>query len=246
MTIYKTILSKEKLLELPSEESSLFLGLAHLSNEIVALTKLVIWTHDFSSDNEAIGDGQTAICLMMIKLMSGKLKEGYNLITKKFFGTKLSLAYDEFLPNECKGILKELNRYFNKHNAVDHVRNNYAFHYTPENLSLAIPNTQEDLVLYFEEGRQDNNLNYFAEVIANRALLQSLEYGNDQEAFDRLITETTKIASWLLEVSSHIMGSFILKHGKDILESGIEEVHFDSLPRSNSVKIPWFIDNSTK
>ena len=245
MTIYKATLSKNKLLELPADESSLFLSLAHFSNEIIALTKLVIWSHDFSSEDEAATDGQTALSLMLIKLMSGKLKEGYNLITKKFFGTELSRKYESFLPDESKEVLNQLKRYFGKRNTIDYVRNNYAFHYTLENIISAIPNTPEELTFYFETGRQENTLNYFAEAIANRALLQSLGYESNQEAFNQLITETTQVAGWLLEVSSFVMGSFILMHKDGIMQSGIQEVYFDKLPHLNNIKIPWFVDTSS-
>jgi hypothetical protein len=182
---------------------------------------------------------------MLIKLLSGKLKEGYDLLTRKFFGTKLSLEYEQSLPEECKEILARLKRYFSKHNAISHVRNNYAFHYTPDELNAALPNTPEDLVLYFEVGRQENTLNYFAEAITNRALLQSLGYRDDHEAFDQLVTESTEVAGWILQISSYLMGSFILRHKSGIMEGGIAEVSFDKkLPSSNNIRIPWFTDNS--
>jgi hypothetical protein len=146
MTIYKTKFSKKRLLDLPADECTLFLSLAHLSNEIVALDKLIIWSFDLSSENEAVGDGQTALCFMLIKLLSGKLKEGYNLLIKKFFGTKLSHEYEQFLPDECEETLARLKQYFSKSNAINHVRNNYAFHYTLDELNEALPNTPEDLM----------------------------------------------------------------------------------------------------
>jgi hypothetical protein len=45
MTIYKAKFSKERLLELPADECTLFLSLAHLSNEIIALDKLILWSY---------------------------------------------------------------------------------------------------------------------------------------------------------------------------------------------------------
>jgi hypothetical protein len=245
MTIYKVKFSKEKLRELPADECALFLSLAHLSNEIVALDKLIIWSYDFSSENEATTDGQIALCMMLIKLLSGKLKEGYELLTKKFFGTKLSREYEQSLPDEGKEILSRLKRYFSTRNSISFVRNNYAFHYSPDELNTALPSTPEDLVLYFEEGRQENTLNYFAEAIANRALLQSLGYRDDHEAFDQLINESTEVAGWILDISSFLMGSFILRYRSGIMEGGIEKVSFDGkLPLSSDIRIPWFTDNS--
>ncbi len=245
MTIYKVKFSKEKLSELPADECALFLSLAHLSNEIVALDKLIIWSFDFTTDDEAISNGQSVLTMMLIKILSGKLKEGYDLLTKKFFGTKLSREYEHSLPEDCKDSLVNLKRYFSNRNAINTVRNNYAFHYAPDELKAALPNTPEDLFLYFEEGQQGNTLNFFADAIANHALLKSLGYKDDREAFNQLIKESTDVASWILNISSSLMGNFVLRHRSGIIEGDLEEVSFDkNLPLSRNIIIPWFTDNS--
>ena len=47
MTIYRTTFAKESLLELPEEERKIFLGLAHITNEIKGFQKLLLWSSDF-------------------------------------------------------------------------------------------------------------------------------------------------------------------------------------------------------
>jgi hypothetical protein len=237
-------ISKERLQELPVDERALFLSLAHLSNEIIALQKLILWSYDVSSENESINNGHVAMSLMLIKLLSGKLKEGHNLLKKKFFGTKISRSYAQSLSDKCKETLVQLKRYFGNRNVIDVVRNNYAFHYTPEELNAALPKIPEDLILYIEKEGKGNNLHYFAEVIANRALLQSLGKQDEFEAFMHLIGESTRIADWLLTISDAIMNEFLQRHISDIWESNAIEVYFDKLPSFNDISIPWFTDNS--
>jgi hypothetical protein len=111
-------------------------------------------------------------------------------------------------------------------------------------LPIVRPLFNLSIILYFEEGKQGNTLNYFAEAIANRALLLSLGFKDDRKAFEQLITEITEVASWILEVSDVIMSGFILRHKDGIIEGGITEVYFDKLPTSKSIKIPWFTDNT--
>lgn len=245
MTIYMAKISKKRLQELPVDERTLFLSLAHLCNEIIALEKLILYSYDISSENETINNGQVAMSLMLIKLLSGKLKEGYKLLKKKFFGTKISRDYAQSLSDECKETLAQLKRYFdNSNNAIHIVRNNYAFHYSPDELNTAFPNIPEDLILYVEKEGQGNNLHYFAEVIANRALLQSLGKEDEFEAFKQLIAESTKIAGWLLNISNAIMNEFLKRHINGIWEGNATEVYFDKLPSFNDISIPWFTDNS--
>jgi hypothetical protein len=151
MKIYISKISKEVLERVPADECAIFLSLAHLSNEIIGLEKLVLWSYDLSSDNKAIANGQVTLSLMLIKLLSGKLKEGYKLIKNKYYSTEFSREYEKILSNKHKDTLDLLKRYFSKRNIIDNVRNNYAFHYTPDGLRAALPNINEDLLLYIEE-----------------------------------------------------------------------------------------------
>jgi hypothetical protein len=150
---------------------------------------------------------------------------------------------EKILSNKHKDTLDLLKRYFSKRNIIDNVRNNYAFHYTPDGLRAALPNINEDLLLYIEESGKGNNLNYFAEVIANRALLQSIEKEDEFEAFKQLAKETINISELLLKASEGIMEAFLRRYKKDIWEGNAEEVYFDKLPSFGDICIPWFTDN---
>ncbi|MEA3459439.1 MAG: hypothetical protein U9R11_01990 [Chloroflexota bacterium] len=245
MTVYAARLSKAQLQSVPPEERSLFLSIAHLVNEINALHKLVLWASDFSSGNEVEVHGQVSLTLMLLKLLAGKLKEGHKLLRKRFYGTAVSRDYEPSLRQEGRDALAEIKKYFGRsNNNVNYIRNNYAFHYSPDELDAVLPHVPEDLELYVESGGSANNLYYFAEVLAGRALLRSMGASDDQAAYRQLVEEIPKVARWFAVVCDSLMTEFLRRHAGGIWEGKAVEVPLGELPPLLGVRLPWFTDTS--
>lgn len=135
MNIYRGRLNKAELLSLPDHERKLFCAIAHLQNEINILLRAVLWSSDFSSDNEAEIQGQVSTSLFFVKLLAGKLREGWTLLEKFFFSHKsLSNDFRAHASLKQKEALEALSRYFGKANVIHDVRTDFAFHYSPEDL----------------------------------------------------------------------------------------------------------------
>lgn len=113
MYVYRGRLNKAEVLRLPDHERTLFCAIAHLQNEISILLRAVLWSSDFSSDNQAEIQGQISTSLFFVKLLAGKLREGWTLLEKFFFRYQ-SLSSD-FLAHanpKQKAALEALSRYF--------------------------------------------------------------------------------------------------------------------------------------
>jgi hypothetical protein len=242
MTVYKAKFNKVTLETLPARERSLFLALAHLANEIRALEKLVLWSGQLESQNDAQVSGQTSLMFMFLKLLAGKLKEGHKLLQKGFFGTGISRDYK--LSKEAQDALGEIKNYFDRRNTIHRVRNKFAFHYSPDEMDRVLPGLPDELEVYIQEEGSANNLYYFAEVLANRALLRSIQVEDDQNAYHQLMEEIVKVTHWFTIVCDALMTEFLRRHIDGIWEGHAEEVSFNDLPLFQSVQIPWFTDTS--
>lgn len=177
MRVYNVKLSKDALLGVPENERTFFLSLAHLANEINALQKLVLWSCDFSSQNPAFDKGQTALSFMLLKLLAGKLNEANELLQKKFHGLSVSRDYEPSLSEEARDALSKIKSYFGRENLIHKVRKNYAFHYSPDELAAVLPSVSEDIDLYIDSAERIlKNLYYFAEVLANTAMLSGIDH----------------------------------------------------------------------
>jgi hypothetical protein len=135
MKVFRAKINKEKLLEIPEIERNLFVSLAHLQNEIRFSLYGVAWTHDFSSTNEAVVQSQIAFNFFYLRILAGKLHEGWQVLQKYFFPTKsLSIEFNSNGSKEGLEALKALKKYFSSQNAISEIRNNLSFHYNPTDL----------------------------------------------------------------------------------------------------------------
>lgn len=245
MKIYRARLCKEALLKIPPEESQLFLALAHLQNEISYLQRSVLWTSDFSSDNEAEVHGQLCLSFFFTKLLAGKLNEGWQLLQSHFSNNRtLSEGFHDRGSEIGVEALKDLRKYFGKSNIIHNVRNNYTFHYSPEDFINAAKDVPDDLDMYIEKGTNANSLYYFAEVLANRAMINSIDPEDIVSANQKFNAEVTKVAQLFSRFGQAFLQDIIKQHAPEIWEDRAVKVEFEDLPDFSTTQIKWFSDTS--
>lgn len=245
MNIYRGRLNKAEVLRLPDHERKFFCAIAHLQNEISILLRAVLWSSDFLSDNETEIQGQISISLFFVKLLAGKLREGWTIIEKFFFSHK-SLSSD-FLAHanpKQKEALEALSRYFGKGNVIHDVSTDFAFHYSPEDLDAVLGATPDELDLYIEEEGNTNSLYYCAEVLANRAALDRVNVPNGEEATDRFVGEVVTVAEKFTHFGQAFMSYVIKRQGQSIWQEPAKLVQFSRLPSFSEMRFPWFADTT--
>ncbi len=242
MKIFVAKLSKEKLKLAPPAERSFFLVMAHLVNEINALNKLIFWSHEYPTQNSAEKNGEVSLTFILLRLLAGKLNEGNELLRKKFYGSKISKDYAPALSQKGQEALNQIKRYFSGTNCVTHIRNNYAFHYSPEELDAVLPTVPEELEIYVSDGGGANTLYYFAEVLANRAILRTIDDKDGYSAYKKLVKDLPMVAGWFINFAESLLVEFISKYEENIWDGFAEEVQFDTLPSITDIKIPWFTE----
>ncbi len=243
LLIYRARLDQAGLNEMPKSERRLLVVLCHAANEVNAMHKLILWSSDFGSENEAVSKGQVALSLLLTKVLAGKLKEGWLLLTHHFFGTSISKEYEASLSRKAKQALAELKRYFGKRNTIDIIRSNYAFHYSADETDRALLSVEEDLDFYAHENGA-NTLYFFAELAANRALLDHLQLDDWMQAFEVLIGDVVRVGGLYLSVVEAILRELLTRHRSGVWQNGVEEIEIPTAPGFLDVRIPWFTDTS--
>jgi hypothetical protein len=241
--IYRSRIKKDSLLQVPSGERSFFLALAHLANEMNAIHKFLLWVSRTAVASQAKQQGRTTYEMLLLLLLAGKLKEGWELLSTGFF-SGLSKTYEPKMRSEPKQALRHLKRYFGSRNDVDLIRNRFAFHYSPDEVDAILPEVDEQLDLYVERGGSANNLYYFAEALAGRALLKALDETDHLGAYKRLYTELPQLAAKLLLVADGLIDVFLQRHASGLWEGHAEEITLEELPGILCIQIPWFTDPS--
>jgi len=237
--------SKSQLESLSADEQALFLTVAHIMNEINALLRAAVWSDNRSSQVQAEGDGQVTLTLLFLRLLAGKLNEAWDVLHDRYFGSALSMPYDAMLSEDGRAALATLKRYFSHtKNNVTEIRNNYAFHYSPDDMSRVLPLISDDLVSYMQRAGAHNNLFYFAEVVAAEALFTSIGLPNNSASLDKLVAELIDLAAAFARFFGDVMGAFIEKLGPKAWQDEAKVVEFEQLPKFDDVHIPWFTDGS--
>lgn len=244
MRIHRVPISKTKLDAIPEYERAFYIQIGHLGNELNMLNKLLL----YSSQNIRALDGvqneaQTSQTLLIVKILAGKLYEGWELTKRAFFGTKISNEYDTHLEEDAKVALEKLKQYFGKQNLINTVRNQYAFHYSPKGIVKQINRMLDtaDMHIYLAK-ISANCLYHISEVIINYAMLESIEPGNHKAAMDRLAKETLDVTSWFTDFIGGCMIVLTQRYlGKTLEELGAVEIEVPTPPRFDEVEIPYFL-----
>lgn len=244
--VFNAKLNKKFLKSISKDERAFIFAMVHFSNEMNALNKLLLWTSRTPSPNRAEVLGRLTYQFMFIRYFAGKLFEGHQLFSKSFQGAKISKEYIPYLSEEGKTALKNINGYFSKKNAIYKIRNTLAFHYDPQKLDSEFIDTPDDFDIFLEEKGSSNNLFYFAEVMAGRALISEsgdLRDKNDNP-YENLIKEVFRVARWFSNVINEIFVLFANKYSDNIWETQPIEVEFENLISTLDIHIPWFTDIS--
>ncbi len=241
MNLSKVNILKSKLDTLAKDEKLFFIQLTHLLNELSILQKCVIFS---SNGIELLSTverrGQVSQALFFIRMLAGKLNEGWEMLKKDFFGKKLSEKYERELSEKSKSI-SELKRYFSRANNINLIRNSFAFHYDAGKIEEVIDRIPHDEVLeMFISEHSGNCLYSFSDVTVIQAILNSVDPSDPTRAMDLLIDEVAiKVSGWFQEFGANCV--YII--GKK-LEIDCIEVEIPEPSVIGEIKIPYFVKKS--
>lgn len=245
MSIYRARLNKEALQKIPEAERKFFITIAHLQNEIRFSLYGVVWSHDFTSENEVEIQGQISINFFYLKILAGKLSEGWQLIQSYYNGNKsIALDFNSNGSEEAKSLLKEIKKYFSKNNAIHDIRNNFSFHYSPDDLINQLDETPDKLDMYISEENDANTLYYFAEILSNRAVIEKLDFSDEVNPIEAIYDELIRVAKKFNKFNILYMKYVVGKYSPDIWEDSAEPIEIENLTEFSKVRIPIFTDTS--
>jgi hypothetical protein len=173
-TIYRILFRHSDFRQLPEEYQLFFIRLAHVADDLRHVFCLCVaaerGTHSHSSDERKLAMHQL---LFGVRLIYSILYEGWNVINSTWNGQELGRAWHPHLSEQARDGLSFLNRYFGPSNLSRTIRDNFGFHYLPDQLGQPLAEMPErtDEIM---SGKQSGNIFYsFAEEIRAIALLQA-------------------------------------------------------------------------
>jgi hypothetical protein len=214
MEIYHVKLSRAKLAAMPETERVLLFLLAHASNEITVLTKLILMMRKDDSPSPIVDSVETGQTFILMRLFIGKLHEAWELFKSRVQSDRaIATTYIPRLPPDAAAALQALNRHFGQGNALTAIRNKIAFHYLDkENLTEAnFQQLARSEPLPFYLGKTEGNSFYHAaELIAQLGAINLMK-APPADPNDNMSAEARTFAALcdeIIEVSRHIGGPF--------------------------------------
>jgi hypothetical protein len=243
MKVYEIPISKNQLDSIPADERLFFLQIGHLANELSALNRFLL----FASNSRGISDverrARNAQAMLLVRLCSGKLFEGWQMLQRDYFGSKLSKEYDPILDESGRNSLSEIKRYFSKSNLIKDIRDNFAFHYPADDLRDQLRHTSDNDTLYIYLGLAHGNSFYsFADVLVGSAMLSKVQGADPQKAMDTLFDDPINAIKWFLDFIGSCMLILVEKYlGTSLKALGSNVVEVPGAKRWKDVQVPFFL-----
>jgi len=237
MKIKSIRVTKAKLDTIPEIERAFCVHIGHLRNELMVLRKLLERSAKHPPDNPVLGDVHFSQSFIMARLLAGKLWEGWELLKKAYFSTKLALMIESNLPDDAKDSLRNLKKYFGNKNVINKVRNEFAFHYDHQRVrtQLSLVEETDNLKIYAAEN--EDVLFQFSEVIVGSAMLEAVQPGDFVAATEKFFTEMMGISGQLVVFCDGCLHYMIKTY---IGYDQAEETEIPDPPKCDDLRLPCF------
>ena len=243
MKVYEIPISQQQLDSIPLDERLFFIQIGHLANELSTLNRLLLFVSNTTGTTELERRAKNSQALLLVRLCSGKLFEGWQMLQRDYFGSKLSKEYDSLLDESGKNSLNEIKRYFSRNNLIKDIRDNFAFHYSSDDLQNQLQCTKDTGTLYIYLGYAHGNSFYsFADVLVGSAMLGKVSGADPQQAMDALFADPINGIKWFLDFIGSCMIILVERYLGTTLEAlSANTIEVPNTKKWEDVHAPFFL-----
>jgi len=237
MKIHRISVTKQQLDHIPSVERAFYIHIGHLRHELMVLKKLLELSAKETPADPILRDVHLSQQFIIGRLLGGKIREGWELIRKAYFGTKLSLGIEKQLPDDTAIALENLKKYFRTKNLVDCIRNEFAFHYDPVRVQsqLLLVEQTDNLKIYIAE--TEDVFFQLSDAIVQSAMLEAVQAGDYIAAAEKFFKEIMVMSSQLVDFCDGCLHYMIEQY---ISYDGSEEFEVPDAPNCDDLRLSFF------
>jgi hypothetical protein len=236
MKIHSILVTKAKLDKIPEIERAFYVHIGHLRHELMVLKKLLERSAKNPTDNSVLRDVHLSQSFIIARLLAGKLWEGWKLISKAYFSTKLSLTIESKLPDDTLEALEKLKKYFGKKNIIGSLRNEFAFHYDSQRVrtQLSLADETDTWKIYVAE--TEDVFFQLSENVVSSAMLEAVQSGNFVVSTEKFFKEIMVMSSQLVDFCDGCLHYMI----KTYIEYQSEKTEIPDPPNCADLNLPFF------
>jgi len=241
--IYPIRFSKAQLDSAPEKERLFYLMICQLANDLNCLSKLIIIAANPIKGHEIKNIASTMMCWFLVKLLAGKLNEGWELIKSDFF--PLYKKYENEFSDEEKKKLKELKKYFGKKNIIYEMRNKFSFHADQKMIRHGYQILPEGDYVDFLSVYAGHCIYLTSETITTLAMTKMVESEDWKEAVNKITGEIMQVTGWMGDFILDFIKIFAIKYIAQKIDVK-DKITFEDSPDILSIEIPFFSNPPNK
>lgn len=239
MTFYSIKITKAELEKLSEDEKIFLFQLAHFLNEISILNKCLVMSGNglTTSKDKIERHGQVSLVLFFLRILAGKLEEGWQMLNRDFFNSKLSKDYEKELPPNAIDSLNKLKRYLNSKNVIKFLRNEFSFHYGKEEIKKELNKVNETEIFEMFLSDEATSLYAFSDPMILRVICEYLELSDIEKASNKLLDVVSRdVTRWFLDFGNECLLLIVKKLNIDYSKTEIPDP-----PLLREVKLSYFV-----
>jgi hypothetical protein len=235
--------TKAELANAPEKERLFYLMATGLANDLQSLMKFFAVAVDEQRDELIIKHGGSAVGMLMLRLLAGRLWEGWQLICNAY--KPIEVHYENQLGPESKKALGELRAYFGqKRNLINTVRDKIGFHADKGIVKRAFERVPDDADMGDYLCRTIGNTLYFSAEMLHYEAIDSFTGTSDQLAsLHILISDCQRLVGHFNTFIFGFAAKFLSKHLPGNLKASHDrKTQLDGVPRLADLALPYFTE----
>jgi hypothetical protein len=200
------------------EERALFFLLGYAANQITLLSKLVIFSTNKTPSNPVEQQLSNAQSQILARVAIGVLAEAWELIRKRFLGTRIGKEFQPKLNPAGQKALADLKKHFGGSNLLSKLRSNVVFHHpydtdTDAAFKAAASDAlwNSDWNWYFSSALY-NSFYYASEIVLLHAISNAIGETDLIKAHERIMLEFKQVSEPMIYLIFAINEAILMKH----------------------------------
>jgi hypothetical protein len=217
-----------------------------LANDLQTLMKLFAVALGEEQDKLIIRQGSSTVGMLMLRLLSGRLWEGWNLLKNGY--EPIEPHYETDLSPDARAALGELRIYFAKRgNLIATVRDKIGFHADSGIVKRAFERMADDTDLGAYLCRTIGNTLYYSAELIHYEAINGFTGGHDQPGSLRvLVGDVQRLVGHFNTFIFGFARLFLERHlGRQLDDMRDRKSQLDGVPHFNDLKLPFFTELTT-
>lgn len=242
ITVHPITISKEKLDEAPEEERLTYLMAGNLANDLLTLQKLLVISSNTAAEmGEAHSTPVNGSTLLIVKLLAGRLYEGWNWLRgpstthiKKLF------AQDKSCPAWI--CYREITGYFGRENIIEKLRQKVGFHADAHAMQEGYALLGAQPVTEFVSEQRGNSFYGSADMALIGALCHLAGTNDVAVALGRVADEISHVSGLFGDLVVQIAMHFCIDVLDIDAQGQLNKVIEIDVPALGDLRLPYFSD----